>query len=490
MLQSHQVLSFLRPQRIVGDWSQQELAEFYRVEAALISSGISVCTDRGLSDEGDPWFVFCRQDNDDVIVHFARIDGDYVIVSNLMDGVVRGRDFNSLVRELLHNHPYILPKATQRRQTVFLHPAALLAALVVTGYLKSAEISDGPDDPGRNNDKTSSALFGGHSLVALSALAIAAVWDVLVADPLHKLIDFALLDDASAAVDNAGHSAPQLHDDSASLDLHALAHASVVDVESSSAALSAHDSDQSPPVGKVAVAAQVQSEHVDTTHSQDGGLPVSLNLDVSRLERDGSELTQSANGMQGKQGDTYSSDAAASVKTTSGQASLGNSHGSSSSLGASTSAAPASDAVTTVYGALNLDPQSIHPVALSATTLADAVHFTLSELNLTTASVSTSEGLVLATSETLAEPSKAVDLASQSAVHAFDAAAQQEILAFISQTSDWRVETFGADILIVDTNHSHYAGSNFGLETWVMADGSTISILGQAAHSAASALAA
>jgi len=93
MLHTNQVLSFFRPRENGGDWSQRELAEFYRVEGALVNSGVAITTDRGLTDEGDPWFVFCREDNGDVIVHFARIDGEYVIVSNLTEGAVRGKKF-------------------------------------------------------------------------------------------------------------------------------------------------------------------------------------------------------------------------------------------------------------------------------------------------------------------------------------------------------------------------------------------------------------
>ena len=43
------------------DRTSQELAEFYRVESALIQGGMKISTDRGVSDEGDPWFVFCRR---------------------------------------------------------------------------------------------------------------------------------------------------------------------------------------------------------------------------------------------------------------------------------------------------------------------------------------------------------------------------------------------------------------------------------------------
>ena len=76
-----QVLSFFqRSPRYApkpADWSQQELAEFYRVESALIRAGIRVGTDRGMSDENEPWFCFYRSDDGEVVIHFARIDGEY-----------------------------------------------------------------------------------------------------------------------------------------------------------------------------------------------------------------------------------------------------------------------------------------------------------------------------------------------------------------------------------------------------------------------------
>ena len=208
MLQSNQVLSFFRPRgNNQGDWSQQELAEFYRVEAALVSSGVAVTTDRGVTDEGDPWFVFCREDNEEVIVHFARIDGEYVVASNLTEGVVRGRNFNNLVRELLDSHPYVVPKANSRRQTVYLHPATLLAALIVTGYLKSAELNSGPDEADRGTEKGFGWFLNRHDLVAFSAVLMATVWDHLTADSHdHKFDLFAWFDDSKADPDTAGSS--------------------------------------------------------------------------------------------------------------------------------------------------------------------------------------------------------------------------------------------------------------------------------------------
>ena len=181
MLQSNQVLSFFRACER-GDWSQRELAEFYRVEDALTKSGVGISTDRGLTDEGEPWFVFFRQDDEEVIVHFARIGGEYVVASNFTEAVFRGRNFQTLVRELLDSHPYVLPKQHSSRSTVFLHPATLLAALVVTGYVKSSELNATADD-GSRPEKSFGWFLNRHDLAATySAIVIASVWDSLAID--------------------------------------------------------------------------------------------------------------------------------------------------------------------------------------------------------------------------------------------------------------------------------------------------------------------
>jgi hypothetical protein len=120
------------------DWSNQELAEFYRVERVLTQSGMRVATDRGLSDEGDPWFVFCREDDSEPIVHFARIDGDYVVVSSAYEGVARGRDFRSLVQNIIERQQLWPSEAVKRgNSNVLMHPATLLVAVVGVAFLKA-----------------------------------------------------------------------------------------------------------------------------------------------------------------------------------------------------------------------------------------------------------------------------------------------------------------------------------------------------------------
>lgn len=122
----------------VRDWTQQELAQFYRVEWALGQSGIAIETDRGLSDEGDPWFAFCRASDAEVVIHIAREGDDYLLAGFLSDRVQRGRDFAHLVERLLAEHP---AKAIDKRgaSNVVMHPATLLALLVSIAFLQSNE---------------------------------------------------------------------------------------------------------------------------------------------------------------------------------------------------------------------------------------------------------------------------------------------------------------------------------------------------------------
>jgi hypothetical protein len=132
---SFNVVSFFKPASQSRDWNNQELAELYRVEASLIRCGISVETERGLSDEGDPWFVFCRVDTGDVIIHFAHIDGDYVVSSQALDNCFRGRQFRPLIESLIESYPLVMPK-TKGDGKIVIHPAALLVALVTMCFFK------------------------------------------------------------------------------------------------------------------------------------------------------------------------------------------------------------------------------------------------------------------------------------------------------------------------------------------------------------------
>jgi hypothetical protein len=77
-------------------WSRHDLA-FFR-EAEILLREI-VATDGGVTDEGDPWFVFCDTDSGEVLAHFAKINGQYIVCMNggfarrvLLDAATRFRD--------------------------------------------------------------------------------------------------------------------------------------------------------------------------------------------------------------------------------------------------------------------------------------------------------------------------------------------------------------------------------------------------------------
>jgi hypothetical protein len=59
-------------------WSARELALFSRAAKSLSSGGLRVETDYGLTDEGEPWLVFCCAESGDVCGHFAKVRRKYV----------------------------------------------------------------------------------------------------------------------------------------------------------------------------------------------------------------------------------------------------------------------------------------------------------------------------------------------------------------------------------------------------------------------------
>ena len=161
------------------DWSNQELSDFYRAVAMLNQAGIAVHTDRGLTDEGEPWVGFCRVDGE-VFIHFCRLDGRYLLDSPALDRPLLGNSFSALIDRFIERAaPAAAPNVVAFRQNkVLLHPAALLTILVWTLYvtasqhgspLQAGELS--PDDllaalnPAAQADDTGMALLtaDGHS---------------------------------------------------------------------------------------------------------------------------------------------------------------------------------------------------------------------------------------------------------------------------------------------------------------------------------------
>lgn len=135
------IVAFPRPRPAIRDWTNEELAELYRVVDLLDQAGLRVEPHMGLSDEGEPWFIFCRADTDDVLVHFAYIDGQFIAASPALDETYRGANFRQIIDELIRSQPLMVPPPKKGGSKLFMHPGAVLAAFVATAFAQT-EMND------------------------------------------------------------------------------------------------------------------------------------------------------------------------------------------------------------------------------------------------------------------------------------------------------------------------------------------------------------
>lgn len=158
------------------DWTNQELADLYRAHTLIQAAQPGLDCDRGISDEGDPWFMIGDRCGD-VFIHICRVNGEYLLDSVSLSQVLRGPDFASLVDDfvrsvvgsdreksgpanVIHLH---------RGGVVFLHPSMLLAALIWTllqdadelglPFLSESEGSEGAEQLGVSEDTVSEAAL-------------------------------------------------------------------------------------------------------------------------------------------------------------------------------------------------------------------------------------------------------------------------------------------------------------------------------------------
>ena len=114
-------------------WSQSEQSEFLRAVSILRNAGLPIVTEGGLSDEGDPWTVFLREDTGDVVVHICRIEGQVIAASAASPDIVSGSSFRVVIDRILRSQPLVLP-AAQSSGTLFLHPSAVITAFIATAF--------------------------------------------------------------------------------------------------------------------------------------------------------------------------------------------------------------------------------------------------------------------------------------------------------------------------------------------------------------------
>jgi hypothetical protein len=125
-------LARARPASPGSGWTNGELAELYRVEHSLFQAGLVVETECGVSDEGDPWFVFCHGDGR-VVVHAARIDGLYHLYCATLPAPLTGRSFGAIAKTFVEMIAKTQNAGPSGR--VVAHPSALLSLLVAAAVL-------------------------------------------------------------------------------------------------------------------------------------------------------------------------------------------------------------------------------------------------------------------------------------------------------------------------------------------------------------------
>jgi len=149
------------------DWTRDELAELYRIEHALVQSGLTLDVERGVTDEGDPWFVFCRSDGE-VLIHLARYDGLYRLHSPALPAPLIGQSFKALTKAFSNQVPLQVTLKRDMGPRLFVHPAAMLAVVIGTIFVASNELafSTQPIDSEKKHGDASLATTS-HNLKAL-----------------------------------------------------------------------------------------------------------------------------------------------------------------------------------------------------------------------------------------------------------------------------------------------------------------------------------
>jgi len=121
-------------------WRPDELAECYRVVGLLARSGLPVSIDSGLTDEGEPWAIVLREDTGDVLLHMARLDGSFVVVSAAGSVAQRGKSLRAVLDTAVRTGSLAMltrSSAAADSEILRLHPATLIAAFITAAWVNT-----------------------------------------------------------------------------------------------------------------------------------------------------------------------------------------------------------------------------------------------------------------------------------------------------------------------------------------------------------------
>lgn len=138
-----QILQFTKKKaRLTGgeearlrDWTQGEMADFYRAQRLLSQQGIGIGLDSGLSDAGDPWMVFFDLGTQDVFMHVARIDGRCLLACDALGLFITDASIAQLISSLEAEVCKIMAVRQSQKSNVVFHPAAKIILSIAAVFL-------------------------------------------------------------------------------------------------------------------------------------------------------------------------------------------------------------------------------------------------------------------------------------------------------------------------------------------------------------------
>jgi collagen type I/II/III/V/XI/XXIV/XXVII alpha len=96
-------------------WSREEFELLLEAAKFLRSEGADFVTDHGVTDEGEPWLVFCDPENCEVLVHFARISGEYLACVPFRNHALTGNALHGLIDRFLRSRCIVMTRANVPR---------------------------------------------------------------------------------------------------------------------------------------------------------------------------------------------------------------------------------------------------------------------------------------------------------------------------------------------------------------------------------------
>jgi len=191
----------------------------------LARSGLPVSIDSGLTDEGEPWAIVLREDTGDVLLHIARLDGSFVVVSAAGSVAQRGQSLRAVLDTAVRTGRLaILTRASTAADSEILrlHPATLIAAFITAAWVHTeTSQSDLLQASGRREadgiSRTDEARPMGVATqlpcaalvtAAASFVAVAAALDAAQAEPVLEVIPEDFVQAALALLVTTSSGAP------------------------------------------------------------------------------------------------------------------------------------------------------------------------------------------------------------------------------------------------------------------------------------------